>query len=350
MTILLILLAGGCYENPDYDSYLLLYTGKLGSIEAGSIWFAQLCNTFGFSYDQFRLAIIAIFYTVMGITAYKLIGNKLIIAEFLYVFTPMAFDALNLRNTLANTIIFWAFVYVAKHKKSNWLVFIPFVLLATLFHRSALIYVLLAIPLYCSANNYLQKWSGKTYFKYFLFIIFYVLFFSSDFVVDVLLKTAWSSVAFLLTDTPSEKIGYFTMKGRYGYLLFTGCHLLFTAAVTFIREVLVLKKNRNDNYAKNNNYLLACKIVDIICFSNYVLALILPFTKANSEFYRNLRQFQLLDYIALGLFLKYINKGDFGRQRTIVCFMIAFIINFIAIIYPNIDTLFLPMFTRNRFF
>lgn len=143
MSILLIFLLGGSLYNSDRLAYEQYYYGlKTGtSFLKFEIGFELLCRIalfFGFSF-QILLFIIAIAGMVLiGVTIKKFTPNITVVLV-LYLIYPFILETVQIRNFIAASIIIFAFQYIVAYEK-NFKKYFILVIIASLFHTSALIY------------------------------------------------------------------------------------------------------------------------------------------------------------------------------------------------------------------
>lgn len=143
--------------NNDRGNYcsLYYYINNSGNFNRGIEIGFQLCMKYaydlGFTYEQFQILIATIF--LFAISLYiKEYSLDPLFNLILYAIFPFVLDTIQLRNSLALVFILMAFHYLYKanieKKKIYVIAFAIFILIASLFHQVALIYLLYSIALY----------------------------------------------------------------------------------------------------------------------------------------------------------------------------------------------------------
>jgi hypothetical protein len=143
MSILLIFLLGGSLYNSDrlaYEQYY--YSLKNGtSFLKFEIGFELLCRIalfFGFSFQTLLFIIAIAGMVLIGVTIKKFTPNITVVLV-LYLIYPFILETVQIRNFIAASIIIFAFQYIVSYEK-NFKKYFILVIIASLFHTSALIY------------------------------------------------------------------------------------------------------------------------------------------------------------------------------------------------------------------
>ncbi len=141
------LLFGWNYWNGDYVAYESLYNLSkieliLSGHEFGYTALMYLFNYLGFTFQEFFIVIsfislVLLFNFIIRYTNYPAFFSIV----FFYCFFPL--DYVLLRNFLAFTIVLQGLILVINHHKYANILFIIFVLIASLFHKTALFYFIL---------------------------------------------------------------------------------------------------------------------------------------------------------------------------------------------------------------
>lgn len=117
----LILLGGGIQSTFDYENYYNHYIGTYYylDLDYGYKWLQSFMSHIGIGYEDFRLLIIAMFVIVFTMIAYRYIREKVLVVILLYLFYCFPFDLVNLRNTIANAILYIAFFHAVNNKNRS---------------------------------------------------------------------------------------------------------------------------------------------------------------------------------------------------------------------------------------
>lgn len=148
MIALAIFLIAGNICNADYTNYITNYNNILNPLytdkfEIGYQFIVMICFKLGLTYNQFLLissiiAFILIFNTVKLFTPYTSLTISL------YMIFPFVLDLVQYRNFLSMSIFIYGLRYIICTNK-NYFKYIICVLIASLFHKSALIYLILLL-------------------------------------------------------------------------------------------------------------------------------------------------------------------------------------------------------------
>lgn len=348
-TLILIILAGGCLDTFDYDSYKLLYTGiyKSNALEPLFRFLQSSVYGVGISYDNFRLILLAGSLTVISIVAYKIIGKKILLFDFFYLFYSLPYDAINLRNTIANAIIFIGFFWYVKSDKHGIIKFVVCVIVAALFHIISMAYFIFIYAFLRIGKVSISGKRKRYYVIIFVIIMFTTILLSSATVLQSTANFIWSFLI-TLTGIADTKVGYFTVSGRYGFLLFSLCHIAFTITIAYVRTEF---KNSICNIEKpDKSVLFTNKMIECVYLCNIILMIYLPLLRINTELYRIFRGMVAIEYICFFSGCKYILRGSKASLVAYTMIIFTVIINFYLQVLPYVDRIFITMFTENRYF
>lgn len=137
-------------DNADYIVYRNYYyaygTGDFQLIDYHMEWaYRLLCQLFynlGFSFVQFRIFFMSIVLFLTSNSIWKYAKNPVLIL-ILYFIYPFFVQCVQIRNAMAISLIIYALRFL--NKKYGVIKYIAFVLIASLFHVSAIVYLLLAL-------------------------------------------------------------------------------------------------------------------------------------------------------------------------------------------------------------
>lgn len=139
---------------PDRGQYLAMYEGTARSAYIGGSILYKLGNLLGLTYVQFLGVYIAVGLLLIATTIRKY-SNSPGIALTLYFCFPFFIDAPQLRNFLVMAIVIKAIPYLNDKSKKGLAKFVGIILLATLFHYSALFFMTLLLTRYFDVKKLL---------------------------------------------------------------------------------------------------------------------------------------------------------------------------------------------------
>lgn len=145
--IFMFLLFGWNYWNGDYDAYENLYNNALaefaiGGYERGYASLMSMFNLMGFDFQHFFIAVallslLLLFDFIIRFSKYPAIFSCI----FFCFFFPL--DYVILRNFVAFTIVLQGLIFVINQHKYSLCIFSVFVFIASLFHSTAIFYLVL---------------------------------------------------------------------------------------------------------------------------------------------------------------------------------------------------------------
>uniref|UniRef100_UPI004055F417 EpsG family protein n=1 Tax=Agathobacter sp. TaxID=2021311 RepID=UPI004055F417 len=139
-------------NNPDYWSYRIAYEGF--SFTADEPVFILLCNFFRWLHIDYQIFVIIISFvgliliakTIMDFSPYPNI------VFCLYLIYPFCIDVVQIRSFFAVSLVIYAIRFIINyrlnHEKKNIFLFIIFIILATGFHYSAILYLIIGIQFF----------------------------------------------------------------------------------------------------------------------------------------------------------------------------------------------------------
>ena len=130
-------------DNADYAAYAKWYMltgsgGRQDRFEIGYTLFMVYANKLGLNFQQFLMIYSGIGIFLIAQSLYRYC-NYPSFAMLLYFLYPFFFDIVQIRNFMAEAIIFFALRYLEKFNIKNLAIFLLLVLLACTFHKTAIV-------------------------------------------------------------------------------------------------------------------------------------------------------------------------------------------------------------------
>lgn len=307
---------------PDYSSYRIIYYIGL-PYDDGFNTFIEFCKNLGIEYHQFRIIVFAISYTCILIYLWQIKVNT-DLALALYAIYPFFFDAIQIRNLLAFSIIIVFLPMLFKNGKKGLVCFVGAVLLASTVHKLSLIYIILV---------YVKLKDSKTKMRLLAAI------FVASFIFMIVCKFYPSNFTLLFnvfSDIADEHRSSYASKNfgmiKLGFLFSSFMELLFLASAYFSHKAYGFVPNivckEKINYPK------------IIFQINTIMSCTFPVFLIGGEFYRVFRNLALINYLIPinNIWLKQnipsnVIKSDLQKST---CFFIAgFVINWLQHTFVN---------------
>lgn len=348
LSIALILIGGGCTSTFDYENYANHYSGEYSylKLDPGFAFLQSSFSGLGVSYDNFRLAIIAAFVLTITIYGYKFAGRYVILIDILYLIFPFAFNLVNIRNTVACILIFIGFFSnIQIGGKKGLIYMIVCICSAALFHLSSLIY-LFYVYIEIRQNFSVNTIRRKRYELLTMVICFTsLLLLSSKSVFSILVNTLLGIVS-IVSPLVGKRMSYFNYSTRLGWIIFSLCHIGFTLSIARVRKEYYRKiKRQQCEIDIKTQHLL-----EIVYLGNIFMFAFFPLLRMSTELYRIYRGIAAIEYITYFTTRRRLNIRKWTLTRGDILLLITVMLNFIVQIYPYYGTIFITMFTMNRFF
>lgn len=328
-----ILFMGGTLGyQADYEIYSLMYSGMypMNKIEVLFSLSMKLGNLLGLSYEWFSFYFIAAGVILLFYIAYKFIGYS---SEFLifYITSLMFLNIVQIRNFLSMTFCLVAFFCLFYAKKREKILFVFFVLVATGFQLTAILY----LPII-----FFDKFKQRKYMFYFLGVVLAISF-AISFVPSILTYILRSSI---LASIDNRVMRYTVGMVRIGYLI-NWAMLLMNVFIAYIcKKIYKETKNTCENQ----------KAIPKIYKITLIMLMYFPLFRINSEFYRIIMNF--LPILCMGYILtirrfkdnfKRKSKRNFELSLLFWSYIIVVII--LKVVYPHWNDVVLITFSSRKF-
>lgn len=282
-------------QSNDYERYIWIYGGEIRSeIEPGFLFVLDVFSRLGYTFQQIQGIIATICLFTIIIVYRKFSDNYHLFFTFYLIYQYFA-DLNLLRNFVMRTFIFVAIYFLINGKRMH---FVILLVVAMLFHRTALIYLPLALI------NPEKKISPKL-IKMFAGIIL------TGCVTVFIFGNNWTWIyniaARFLSDEVQKLSYYFTTTTHYGFLIYFGLHLINFYVVLTMRR----KELENDKLQKWTTYL------------NYYSFLFFPLIMLNNNFYRLYNNLYLINLVCYVKNLDSYSKTTTGYYKCVLKVLIA---------------------------
>ena len=151
ITAFMLILACFSYDMADYNAYALGYerigNGYTGGylMELGYILCEKIGNYAGMSFSVFRFFFLGIAILLLTASIYQYAKNRAVCIMLLYIIYPFLFDIVQMRHFMASTIAIFALRFLREKTYANMIKYVLFILLASMMHLSALLYMIMLI-------------------------------------------------------------------------------------------------------------------------------------------------------------------------------------------------------------
>jgi hypothetical protein len=144
ITFTLFVLISFNYDNADYLSYQILFENanffNISNYDLGFFYLIQFFKMFGFSYSQFFFIISSTLIILLARRIYVYSKNPSLVL-LLYGIFPFFYDIVQIRNLIVLVFLVYSIKYLMVLNFKNFFVFVSIIILASLFHIIALIYL-----------------------------------------------------------------------------------------------------------------------------------------------------------------------------------------------------------------
>lgn len=329
---IIILLMSLNTKGPDIGNYLYDYnvtqSGNGIIAENGYNYFRYFCaNIINLDFFAFHLLISIVCFTLIISTVSYLKANENCVIG-LYLSYLFFVDTIQIRNFVVEAIFIFAVRYLFVDKRFNTIKYLICMLVAFLFHKIALIYLILVVckfkfklknPLMC------------------LYLIISILAFCFFLVSRESLKS-------LITFGTN----LFGLKSSYN---FTETRLSFIPLVAlYFAEMFALmlcKRNRGIRLNGFENKYFTCVIE-----MHILLAISLSLLLVNINFYRIVRNISILKYISYAIYINKLPKLSISKSVMVFFIVITTVIWFVSdyVLINDFDIIAEPIFTGNLIF
>lgn len=264
------------YGNADYTMYVDLYGGVSDrEIEPGMNIIMQIFNTAGLSYHAFLAILSAVGLSLVAITITKRSKKNISLIAALYLIFPFVFDAIQIRNFIAMSLIIFGINYLIDRGKWWCLKYVIINIIAISFHSMSAVCLLFPLLVLLKKKTI---WVATS-----IALLFGVIVSFNKSLLTTLLSTFLSQ----------EKVdAYFGLEGRYSSPGIFNIILSIFILISLVLIVYYCKKRIKDIKDKKitESILLLEKI-------SIVGLLLIPFLRYSTVIMRLARSMMLLYYI-----------------------------------------------------
>lgn len=327
----------GNLKNPDYAGYTYLYDQmKYGapiidsrSSEVGYRAVMKLGVLLKLEFSYFIAIITGISYVLIHSTI-KEITNEYNYIYVLYFMFPLMLDIVQIRNFLAMSIFTYSIRFILKGKQQSDIKYILYILLASLFHYSAILY----LPFILIGKKENKKIAyGVAIFSVFTSVLIIANDRQIPFMKDVV--SIFYDGTYILN--------WFDSKTNWGFLLFW-----FIQVLSF----LLIKYSKTLYYMNNNKLIDSVKydFIRKVYLINLMAFMFLPFYLLESTFTRLMRNILLLNYTSFAITAKSMKNKNDKLSYNMIVFTYTMFIFIVQLYLPYKDSIIEAIFTLNRFF
>lgn len=312
-------------EGPDIANYINGYlnsmVGNTGFGEGGFNLLMKLGNIMHLNFYSFRavLTIVCLLLLHNTIKFYNTNENSVISLYMLFLFFM---DTIQIRNFVVEIIFIYSTRFLIQDKAFDSLKYIICILVASLFHAIAPIYLILLVCKFV-----------RTQKIYKLILIFSI----CSFVFFMLFRNCLNYIVMFAANLAGVKMEYATTSTFLGFVPVVGIYFLGLLAI----YIYCKKVNRSSSFNVKLNGLKNIHLA---------LLILLPLLLINTNFYRVFRNALLLTLMCFCMKVRVRNKTIKWSAP-----LIAFILNLLwwftdVILYNNISRIIIPIFSNNLFF
>lgn len=327
---IIILLMSLNTNGPDVGNYLYDYNlnqnGQVIIAETGYNFIRYFfSNTLKLDFFAFHLFIsLFCIFLMRSTVSYMHANENCVIGLFMsYLFF---IDTIQIRNFIIEAIFVYAVRFLFVDKKFNTLKYIGCILIAFLFHKIALVYLVLLIIKFKS-------------FKPLIKVIFSISVIA--FVFFAISRSTLKNLIIFVTQLFGLKSSYSFSETRYSFIPIVLLYFAELFVIVYFKKHIMNEKNSRENSFLN------C-LINIQMILSATLSLLL----INMNFYRIIRNILFIKYIAMAIYLNHLDKNStlraglilFAVMSTLSWFIVDYVlINDFAIIAE-------PIFTCNLIF
>lgn len=346
MFLIVILFAVANINTFDYPEFEASYYGVINTkFESGYAFFEDLFFSLGVNFDFFKLVLIGFSMLLVHRTVKRYIHSSLVWMFYIaFLVFPIDFFAYSLRNTIAISIVIFAFKFLLEDNKFGVLKFIIFILIAMQFHVSSFVFIVFVIiPILSKNNNKLML----RLFLTFVLVISTLLIISSQ-ALQLFMNFVINNVL-PLVGAGGHKSGYFQIAGRWGFLLSVIPHLLFFILLNMCKKNLNKYDKGSDRQIDHGDEKInnINKFVSYVYYSNILLTFVIPIIRVNFEFTRIFKSITPLYYIAVIAVISFLKIRNRRYYPIVLLLFITVIINYFIYVWPYRTITYYTLFSDN---
>ena len=315
----LVIIASLDTNNPDYNPYKIVYNGSL-DYDVGFTAIQDFFIAKGVEYQTFRTIVFSFSYLCVFIFLLRININPSF-SVALYSIYPFFYDAIQMRNLLAFSVILPFIPSLKKKSKKGIILFIVAVLIATSIHKISFVYILLLLV--ALKNGKLKRRLLIVIFS--LSLLFLALCKISPFFNSLLYS--------LFENLTNDRRIVFIERGvvHFGFLLYIVMEGLYLLSSFYASKVAIVENCNTKNLMDYSSFILEINIIICCTFPVFLI---------NAEFYRIFRNIAIINY-----FIPIINLTNFDKCKkasknyitaSMWLFLGAFLLNWLY--QTNVDT------------
>lgn len=291
----------GNTNNPDLSNYMIYYEEvKMNVItfsndlrEPGYFFINLIFAKLGFSYHYFMAVVTLICYLLIFSTIRKYTNNYNCIL-LLYCIHLFIFDIIQIRNFISVSLFIFAIRFLIKDNIKNRVKYTLIICIASTIHTTSLFF-LLALLIKDNKQNHLIK-----FIAIFSILGCIIVFFNGN-------KIPFISAIMENMLRGTVRGRYLTVEVPIRYIL-----TLFTLQVLNFTMLYLCKRNMDIayDYISDNKNLDIIKFVNVIFWINALSFMFLPFCMQSINFYRLMRNNNILNFTCVAITNGYFNKRD----------------------------------------
>lgn len=301
-------------DKPDYGAYLKRYERTRYVVEGpdiGHAFTSHLAAKAGLSYDAYLAIVSAIALTLIVVTVLRYTDNLSYVLVAYFAF-PFFFDAIQVRNFLAFSIVFFGLRYLARGNRFDTLKFLLCVVIAASFHTVSLAYLVFLVPSLLKRRALVQLLA---------------LLIPGMLALALINPAAFAQLAELLTpEETGDRAAFYLVSIRLGggFLLQSGLQifaLFVTSRAAAAVETSELPLTGRD-----------AERARLLRLSVWWLAMMLPLTSTylfNSSFWRVSRNTLLITYLAAAASRGLSGRATWKRSHVTGLVIILVLLNFV---------------------
>lgn len=317
LLIFLVIIASRDLNNPDYNSYYAVYVRSL-DYDLGYNFIQDFFVSRGVEYHTFRVIIYCFSYFCVW-NFLKQIDLNINFSIALYSIFPFFYDAIQLRNLLAFSVVLLFIPCLMSNKKRAVFIYVFAVIVATTIHKLSLIYLLLILV---KMNNEEKK--RKILIGVFVLSLLFLIMCKASSSFNTLLFSIFENI------TNDKRIVYVERKTvRFGYLLYILMSGLYLLSAFFSKKAAECEQ-------QNVYERPAVKYSKFLFEINLLLCCTYPVFLISAEFYRIFRNISIINYFIPIINIR--NRNRNSKQLVMISnclFFLAFLLNWLY--QTNVD-------------
>lgn len=319
----------GNTDNPDLMNYMYQYNNVLNTssvnTEIGYYFITKCFARLGFSYQWYIAIVTLICYGIIFNTIKNYTQNYNYVFLF-YIIHLFIFDIIQIRNFMMMSILIFAVKYLVRNTTKDRIIYLLLICISATIHKTGIIYSLAVLIKPSDSNKVIKNIAISS-------VILSIITYINDGKIPILSNYLMSTFDGVVQSTyldvyvPVKYILCLILLQfvNFGILLLSKSiiHRIYDG---FCEENYKLFEHYHDKLSILEN---KCKFVDVVFWMNVLAFAFIPLYMESINFYRLMRNLNLLNFIVMSIVSDYLKVNDIKKIKFNIIALLSVILWFI---------------------